>query len=51
MSSLAMFLCMELLISEMAPPVPRAVPGTGAVLSQRELLCGKDSRNGKLGPN
>lgn len=54
MSSLAMFLCMELLIAETAPPVPRAVPGSGTVLSQRELLCftgGKDSRNGKLGPN
>lgn len=56
MSSLAMFLCMELFIAEMAPPNPASAQSSKAQGQHRprENSCvsqvEKDSKNGKLGP-
>lgn len=47
MSSLAMFLCMELLIAEMVPSTRQYIPRESSCVSQVE----KDSKNGKVGSN
>lgn len=58
MSSLAMFLCMELLTAELVPPNPARAQSSALhrVTGRfRENSCvsqvEKDSKNGKFGPN
>lgn len=57
MSSLAMFLCLELLIAEMVPPNPASAQSSKAQgqYRSRENSCvsqvEKDSKNGELGLN